>query len=80
MNAQVYEKQNGQRCRITPGMRQLRLHWLFNMFLIGDNNVFDFQTMIVFCEFTVIDRRNCIFAMENDIFARRNAFLLYLRI
>ena len=36
--------------------------------LIGDNNVFYFQTMIVFRKYIVIDCKNCNFAIENEIF------------
>ena len=51
-----------------------------NLFLIGDNNVFDFQTMILLHKYIVIDLKNCIFAFENNIFDCLDALLRFLRI
>ena len=45
-----------------------------NALMIGDNNVFYFQTIIVFCKY------NCNFAIENDIFdCRKFTFAFFFK-
>ena len=75
-NAQVYQKQKTGDVVVSHRHATIANALIH---LIGDNNVFYFQTMIVFRKILLSIAKKCNFAIKNDIFYCRKRSFAFLK-